>query len=607
MCSGARFSILNSRNRRLTASSGPFDLLVVGGGITGTGIARDAALRGMKVLLLERGDIAQGTSSRSSRLIHGGLRYLEKLRLGLVHESVTERWRMMRAAPHLARPMPFLFPAYSGGTPGLTALSAGTLAYSMLSAFRTPGARSTLGPAQAEARVPGLRRSGLRGGARFYDCSTDDARLTLEVALDAFQAGALILPGQTVQDLAADGGGVSARALDAATGESWQATARMAVLALGPWTDGLLRRAAPQAVRWLRPTKGIHLVFRNERLPIADALVMKTVADRRATFAVPWGSHTYVGTTDTDYPNPEVEPTTDAADAAYLLDTLNHYFPEARLGVGDIVSVWSGIRPLVAPEDEVAPDAPVDPSDVSREEKIELFDDRFLAVAGGKLTTWRRMAERVTDRAAKVLERRHGLRFRSCLTHDRPLPGGAVPPSLSPSTSAVSHLGGSTAAGALHVSPASPEPSMRIGLDGLARLAASNADLPDEWVASSVHRLGSRASGLFDLARSRPALLEPLPGAAPLRLADVHFSVLEEHAASLEDFLVRRTQVHFKADDQGRAAAPVVAEVLSALGAVTADQAAAMVTRYLGEIDSWKRRLQEPVADGLLQSDFRGD
>jgi len=549
----------------------------------------------MRVLLLERGDIAQGTSSRSSRLIHGGLRYLEKFKLGLVRESVAERWRMMQSAPHLARPLPFVFPVYRGEFPPLAMLQAGTLAYSMLSAFRTPGSRSSLSAAQARVRAPGLKQNGLCGAARYFDCSTDDARLTLEVALDAVAAGSVVLPRQDVTDLAPDGKGVVAQVRCAATGQTWQAAAHMAVLAVGPWTDGLLRKAAPASPRWLRPTKGVHLVFHRERLPIEDALVMKTVGDRRVVFAIPWGTHTYVGTTDTDYPTPDVEPTVDGLDAAYMLDTVNHYFPDRRLTTADVTSVWAGIRPLVAPEDEVDPTQPLRPSDVSREEKIELFDDRFLAVAGGKLTTWRRMAERVTDKVARILERNHGLVLRPCSTADRALPGGAFPTpgSTVRGTGSIASPG-TQGHGAGDAAGPGPRPGSGrpLGLEGLASLAASQRDLPDEWVTFSVQRMGSRAAALFELARSNRELIEPLPGASPLRLADVHFSVLEEHAGSVEDVLIRRTQVHFKADDQGRAAAPVVADVLSSLGAVTPDNASAMVDSYLRELNSWKARLQ---------------
>ncbi len=553
----SRFSIVDSNSLHTIASRQLFDLVVVGGGITGAGVARDAVLRGMTVLLLERGDIAQGTSSRSSRLIHGGLRYLEKLKLGLVHESVSERWHLMKAAPHLARPLPFLFPAYEGQSPGLATLNAGTLVYSMLSAFRTPGSRSTLSPSQAQTRAPGLRGMALTGGARYFDCATDDARLTLEVTLDAVQSGAVVLPCNEVVDIAADGAGAALQIRHASSGTTWTARGRLVVLALGPWTDGLLGKAVPSTPRWLRPTKGVHLVVRRDRLPILDALVMKTQPDHRVIFAIPWGTHTYVGTTDTDYPNPAAEPTVEAADARYLLDCVNHYFPDAHLGVGDVVSVWAGLRPLVAPEDEVDPTAPVNPSDVSREEKIELYDDRFLAVAGGKLTTWRLMAERVTDRAAGALERRCDLRFRPCSTQTRPLPGGT-------------------------------------GSDPAALTAEFN-DLPADWVTASVDRLGSRAVQLFDMAREDRSLLEPLPGTAPLRLADVHFSVLHEHASTVEDLLTRRTQVYYKADDQGAAAAPVVAEVLRSLGAVPAERASAMVTAYLDGLREWKARLSQAL------------
>jgi len=540
------------------------DLVVVGGGITGVGVARDAALRGLKVVLLERGDIACGTSSRSSKLIHGGLRYLEHLHLGLVRESVTERWRLMQAAPHLVRPLPFLFPGYKGEKPALAVVKAGTLAYSILSSFRAPGPRAGLGPAETTERLPLLDSHGLRGAAQYYDCSTDDSRLTLEAALDACEAGARLFTRANVVSVARQRSTLVFEAEDLTLGPPatrLNIEARAAVIAAGPWTDKVLSCCCPGTVPWLRPTKGVHLVVPTERLPLSCAVVMKSVAgDRRNTFAVPWGSFSYIGTTDTDFPNPDVEPDVTAADADYMLAIANRYFPRAALTRDDIVSVWAGVRPLVAPHDEVDPTTAPDPSDVSREEKIEVFDDAFVVVAGGKLTTWRLMAERATDAACKLLERKHSVRSSRCATATRQLPGAA----------------GFT------------------GEQDLAnRLRLEFPRLPADWLEHLARTFGTRAARIARLASAERSLLEPLPVSGPYRMAELHYCILNEHVCSPEDFLVRRTPIHFVASDQGRAAVPVVQAALLSHQVASPERISASCTGYLSRLDSWRKSLAQ--------------
>ena len=554
------FSVLERREQIEQARSEVFDIAVVGGGITGAGVARDGALRGLKVVLLEQGDLASGTSSKSSRMIHGGLRYLEHFRLGLVHESVVERWRLMRLAPHLVRPLPFLYPVCREDRPRLGVVSTGTFIYSMLSAFRTPGPRRRCSAKAVAGVEAGLLQKGLTGAALYYDCSTNDARLTLETAMDAAGAGAVVLPRAEVNGSVRGRQGFEVSATDGITGEDFVVQARSLALAAGAWTDAVVPLAVPGQRKWLRPTKGVHLVFSAARFPVSHSVVMRSVHnDRRITFAVPWGEHTYVGTTDTDFPDTAARLTVTAEDARYLLEICNKYFPGLNVTVDDVLSVWAGIRPLVAPEDEVGPDEEVDPSDISREEKVELVEPGVVAVAGGKLTTYRVMGAHVVDRLARSVGESWSIAPGASVTEDRPLPGG-------------------------------------VGVEDPAAVAGElqrqHTGLPPEWLAALAGRYGARAGAVAQLAARDHSLAEPLPGAGGVRMAEVHFAIRHEYVCRLEDFLVRRTYVHYKAEDQGLAAAGAVADALVDLGVTDRGAASRAVEEYGAGLAEWRSILK---------------
>lgn len=552
------FSAIDRQDLLRTARRTTFDVAVVGAGITGAGIARDAALRGLSVLLLDMDDVGSGTSSKSSRLIHGGLRYLEQGKLGLVHESVAERWKLMRLAPHLARPLPFLFPVYSGEKPSLGLVAAGTLIYSLLSSFRTPGARFKVRKAAVRAAEPHLGVRDLAGCAGYYDCATNDARLTLENAMDAAALGAVVLPRSEVKAISRRSPMVEIGVEDHVLGVRWTASARTLAVAAGPWTDSVLPLADPGMLRWLRPTKGVHLVFDAARFPVRHAVVMKAPADHRVTFAVPWGRSTYVGTTDTDFPNPHWHPEVDAADAAYLLGTVNHYFPDLGLTVDDVVGAWAGLRPLIAGNDGTRTGA-AEPSDLSREERVEALGDRIVVVAGGKLTTYRRMAQRAVDKLAAQLTRQGIARIPGCTTHKRPLPGGN---------------------GLCTVE------------DLTAELARDFPALPSPWLDSLASRLGVIARDVAALADRDRSLLEPLPGTDQIRLAEVRHSIKYEWVGSVEDFLERRTTLRHTSADAGVAAARVVADELKDAGIVSAIEAHFQVESYRLSVGRWRRTIK---------------
>ena len=395
-----------------------FDLLVIGGGINGAGVARDAVLRGMSVALVEKGDFACGTSSRSSKLIHGGVRYLEHGDVALVLEACRERDLLRtRIAPHLVRAQRFLFPVYDDDPTPLWQLRFGLLAYDALAVFRNVERHSALNRKQVREREPALLADGLVGGALYYDCATDDARLTLENMLAARSDGAAVLNYVELQALEKDSAGRLAAALvcDRITRRSVRVRARSFVNVTGPWLDVVRKLDDGGAPPRLKVTKGVHAVFERARIGNNDAIVIRGAGDDRVMFAIPWQDRTLVGTTDTYYEGDPGAVSVDADDIDYLLATVNWAFPGADVTAADVVSSYAGLRPLVAPEDEL------DESAVSREDSIFESPAGLISLGGGKLTTHRHVAERMVDLAVA----RSGRRTAPCRTARVPLPGAA--------------------------------------------------------------------------------------------------------------------------------------------------------------------------------------
>ena len=494
-------------------ASEPFDLLVVGGGASGAAIARDAALRGLSVALVDAGDFAGQTSSHSSKLIHGGLRYLQYGDLPLVFEGLRERRRLMSTAPHLCRPIEFVFPGYRGESPGLLTLGAGIALYNALALWRPPAASRRLEAHALYALAPHLRSAGLEGAQIYVDCQTDDARLVLENVLDAEVAGAAAANHLAVERITRDRRGRARGALvvDGETGTRFEIQTRLVVSATGPFTDGFLTGG-----RRLRPTLGVHLVFDAARVPHGGrALVLRTPEDNRLYFVLPAGARTIVGTTDTDFtpaespgrgPRVGDEIRARGADVAYLLEAARHAFPALGLGPGDVVSTYAGLRPLLAGNAHT-------PSETSREHEISRTTDGIVVVAGGKLTTLRRMAEETVDVAIEIL-RAAGVEqaFTPCQTRTRPLPGG--------------------------------------GSD--ARLGGS---LPDDVSAHLLRTYGTRAPEVLALAAASPALFERIDPALPYVSAEIVYAARHERARALTDVLVRRIPLFRDASDQGLSAA----------------------------------------------------
>jgi glycerol-3-phosphate dehydrogenase len=412
---------LPTRAERFAALGAPareFDLLVIGGGITGCGIAREAAARGLSVALVEKNDFASGTSSRSSRLIHGGVRYLEHGQIHLVFESSAERRQLLRLAPHLVRPLAFTWPVYAGARIPRWKLGLGLTAYDALALFRNVRRHRRLSTRGVLAREPGLASDGLRGGALYYDAATDDARLTLANAIGAAEIGAVVVNHASVRALEArDGRIVGARVDDELTRESVDVRAAVVVNATGPWSDTVraLDQSAPLpgARKAVRGSKGTHIAIRRERLGNHDALTLLSPMDGRVMFVLPAGAFAIVGTTDTfttSSPD-DVRPT--AEDVSYLLATANRFFPAAKLGANDVVAAWAGIRPLLPSSRET-------PGAASREHAVTVSGAGLVSITGGKLTTYRVMAADVLRVVLRELGRPAGA------AHLTPLPGGDI-------------------------------------------------------------------------------------------------------------------------------------------------------------------------------------
>ena len=383
-----------TRARNLEAmADGTVDVLVIGGGIVGAGVALDAASRGLSVALVERDDFASGTAGRSSSLIHGGLRYLQHGAVGLVRESLRERGLLLRRAPHLVRPLPHLLPL--GRFTSSVPFRVGLTLYDALAVGRNIAAHRSVGEAEVARLAPGLRRRGR--GLLYWDCKTDDARLVIEIVRQAAASGALVANRAEVKDLLGEGTVQGARLVDRLGGGTIEVRARVTVNATGAWAGEVQALAGSRPPR-LRPSKGIHLVFDRARLPIRSAVLVPSVAERGAMFVmVPWGPRVYVGPTDTPYDGPIDSPAVDDGDVDVVLASVERAFPHG-FTASDVLASWAGVRPLLD-------SGPGSTRDLSRRHAVFTEPPGLITVTGGKLTTFRSMAEEVTDLASAHLRR----------------------------------------------------------------------------------------------------------------------------------------------------------------------------------------------------------
>lgn len=554
--------------RRLAETQ--FDVLVVGGGITGAGCALDAASRGLRTALVERDDFASGTSSKSSKLVHGGLRYLQQGDVRLVYEALHERQRLRRNAPHLVKVLPFLLPMFKGRDglvpPGLArAMGSAMWMYDLTGGVRIGKLHKRIKVDEAMAHMPTMRRERLASAYIYYDAQADDARLTLAIARTAAtEHGAVIANGVNVvgvlKDDAGSARGVEVEAVDGTHTERFEVRADAVVNAGGVWADevrALDEGADPDSIR---PAKGVHITVPWAKVQNDIAAVVPVPKDKRSVFVVPWGDFTYIGTTDTDYDGPIDDPQCTAEDIRYLLKAIN-FTVTTEITEQDIVGTWAGLRPLVkaATSGRTA--------DLSRRHRVQRSTSGVVTITGGKLTTYREMAADTIDTVleevlnARVLERaqRHSrtkrLKLRGAEGYEEVMTSSSTSPKVSVST--VEHL---------------------------------------------ANRYGGEARVVLAMVERDPALADPLVPGLPYLKAEALFAVRYEMARTLDDVLSRRTRARLLArDDSARAAADVAELIAGDLG-WDADERARQVDDYRARVDAERRapELPETALDAAI-------
>ncbi len=481
------------------------DVLVIGGGITGAGIARDAALRGLKVALVEKADFARGTSSRSSKLIHGGLRYLEHLQFRLVSEALRERKTQWRVAPHLVRPLQFVIPIFKGFKPNKFQIRAGLWLYDIL-AFTTNYKRhSFINAEKTIKKVPTLKKDLLKGAGIYYDFQMNDARLCLENILSAVEHGASVLNYAMVVDFKNENGRpIVAVVRDVLTGRTFNVAARVFINATGPWIDQLCMLQNPKAKQKVLWAKGVHIIV--PKLPGEDVATVMPTRDKRVMFTIPWFGHTLIWTTDTPYDGDLDNPVVTEDDINYLLEHVNFFHEGANISKDDILASFAGVRPLIL-KDSSKDASEVRTADLSREDKIYVeADGHFISIGGGKYTTYRKMAQRIVDKVVKI----HKFKVGKCKTRDVPLPGGKI-------SDWESFLQDETQKLVIHW------------------------NLPERIARNLIHTYGARIESLLEFLREDPELNEPLSPDSIVIKAEVLHAFKFEMAITLEDFLRRRT------------------------------------------------------------------
>ncbi len=525
-------------------SKNQFDIIVIGGGIVGAGIAREARLRGLSVALFEKGDFASGTSSRTSGLIHGGIRYLEQGAFGLVREAVRERYQLFHLAPHLVTLLPFLLPIYRGSRWGKLKIKIGMMLYDFLAGNQSLGQHLFLSPERVKQLEPALSDSGLLGAARFFDCQMDDARLCLAVLLSAQKRGAEIFNyTEVIELLVKEGKACGVKVKELASEKESAIYARVVINAAGAWADTVCRLpgaapigdSAPQPK--VRPTKGIHIVL--PKLTERHAIVLASQKEGRVFFVLPWRDHALIGTTDTDYSgDPDCVRSNQEEIASLVTDTLP-YFPS--VASKNVLASFAGLRPLIYNQDK-------SPTDRSREEKIEWTAEKMLVILGGKFTLFRKMAIRVIDAVIKENP--------SLATLKRP----------------------------------DPEPPIHGGemssLNEFTRqeVGRKNLLVGQEIITRLIETYGTHYEEVIDCARENPGLLKPLtPLGYPLP-AEVLYAIQNEHAVHLSDFMLRRTRL---AHGPYRTSEPLIQAIATIMGRElgwSQEEMQKECDAYLGEI-----------------------
>jgi len=508
------------------------DILVIGGGVTGVGIALDAATRGLSTALVEQRDLASGTSSRSSKLLHGGLRYLEQYDFGLVREALRERdLHLTTLAPHLARPVPFLFPL-TGAAWERAYIGAGIALYDTLGGARNMPAHRHLTRTGALRLAPALRADALRGAIRYYDAQIDDARHTMEIARTAASYGASVATSTRVTGFLREGERVvGAHVSDLETGESITVRASQVINATGVWTDEVQALVGRGRIR-VRASKGIHLVVPRDRIISDTGLILRTASS--VLFVIPWGRHWIVGTTDTDWELDLAHPAASRTDIDYLLEQVNRVLRQP-LTHEDVEGVYAGLRPLLSGESDAT-------STLSREHAVATTAPGLVTIAGGKYTTYRVMAQDAVDLAARSLP-------------------GRVPDSVTDRTPLLGAIG-------YHA------------LRNQRHDLASRSGLHVVRIEHLLGRYGSLTEELLEMVADDPTLGEPIPGAEDHLRVEAVYAASHEGALHLDDVLTRRTRISIETFDRGLGAAPHVAALMAPVLGWDEDRIAREVSHY---------------------------
>jgi glycerol-3-phosphate dehydrogenase len=515
-----------------------FDVLVVGGGITGAGIARDASLRGLRVALVERRDFAVGTSSRSSKLIHGGVRYLQQGDVGLVMEAANERRVLRSLAPHLARPTPLIVPVH--GRAGYAKLSAGLWTFDRMARVSKDERNQMLSREETVQREPLLREDHLYGAGMYYEYLTDDARLVIENIKSAASLGAVVATYAEVSGFVKDGGRLDAAMVrDVVSDAQFPVRAKVIVNAAGPWVDTVRLLQADCERPRLHLTKGIHVVLRRERLDVSRIVIMDA-PDHRPVFVVPRGTVVYLGTTDTDYAGRYDDPPITVDDVTYLLEAANATFAIDPLGLDDVVGAWAGLRPLLHQDGKK-------PAEISRKDEIMIGPTGLISIAGGKLTTYRKMAERVIDLVADQLSARgERLPVKRGESDRRVLSGGETGEEVA---------------------------------DFAARVKRRWPHVAADIVERVVSVYGSNGERMVEAMAADPTLAQRCARGAALSHGEIAYAVRAEMALTLEDLLERRARLFLWDPNNGL---PVAAEAARLMGTLLGWDAARIDTEFAG-------------------------
>ncbi|WP_397316219.1 glycerol-3-phosphate dehydrogenase/oxidase [Ornithinibacillus gellani] len=489
---------------------GPLDILVIGGGITGSGIALDAASRGLKTAVLEMQDFAAGTSSRSTKLVHGGLRYLKQLEVKLVAEVGKERAIVYENGPHITTPEWMLLPFYKGGTFGPYSTNVGLRVYDFLAGVKKKERREMLSPTEALAKEPLIKQDELKGAGYYVEYKTDDARLTIEVLKKAVSLGALAANYAKVVDFIYDQSDQVAGVMveNRLNGETHKMYAKKIINAAGPWVDELREVDGSKEGKTLHLTKGVHLVFSQDVFPLRQAIYFDT-PDGRMLFAIPRDNKTYVGTTDTDYTGDISHPVATVKDRDYILDAIHYIFPSVKVDASDVESSWAGVRPLISDGEGK------NPGEISRKDEIFISDSGLISMAGGKLTGYRKMAQEAVDVVVQQLKEETNILYSKSETEHIPVAGGDV--------------GGSKGFTAF------VQQQIKIG---------ESLGLETTIAEKLVKRYGSEVIELFRLYQDKKSEAEA-EGIDPVVLAELSYSMAYEFVQKPVDFFIRRTGALF--------------------------------------------------------------